>query len=144
MKTVRQLLFERHRRAEPALDAVRQRVLSTLPASPTPQLRREAGSTQTRRFLRDVWLQLVWPSRRAWAGLAAVWLALLAANLGMKATLPGLPAAQPPHSPPLAQEIAEQRRLLAELLPPPSPPSVVPAPPRERPRSERSTLFKSC
>ena len=46
-----------------------------------------------RAALRKAWVELIWPSRRAWAGIAAVWLVVLAANLDMKATSPRAPGA---------------------------------------------------
>lgn len=143
MKTAKQILFERHRGAEPALDAVRQKALAAVSGAATAKSRGDAGP-DARPFLREVWLQLVWPSRRAWSGMAAVWVILLVANLGMKATGPGASLARSSQGQPLAQAVEEQRRLLAELLPPPSPPALAPAAQRERPRSQGPTDFKSC
>ncbi|HUA37641.1 MAG TPA: zf-HC2 domain-containing protein [Candidatus Sulfopaludibacter sp.] len=48
-----------------------------------------SGPTSMRRFtpgiiLVECWQQLVWPSRRVWAGLAAVWLALVVVNVSQR------------------------------------------------------------
>ena len=146
MKTPREILFERHRQAGPRLDAVRQKALGMLPPS------RGADAIQPRRserllvqaVLRKVWRELIWPSRRAWAGMAALWLAVLAANLEMKAAFPAAPALRSAHSRELIQSFAEQRRLLTELVRPVHPPPAAPARPSNRPRSERSTFSKAC
>ena len=146
MKTPREILFERHRQAEPKLDAIRRNVLAKLPESgsadalqPGPGEPPLVGA-----LLAKVWAELIWPSRWAWAGMAALWLAVLAANLEMKATSPAAPALRSAHSRELMQAFAEQRRLLAELVRPVNPPPAAPARPNARPRSERPTLSKAC
>jgi hypothetical protein len=146
MKTPGEILFERHRQTDPRLDAVRRNALDVLAASES------AAALQSSRreglwigaVFREVWLELVWPSRRAWAGMAALWLVVLTANLEMKAAFPAAPAVRSAPARELAQAIEEQRRLLAELLPPlkPSPPA--PARPGPRPRSERPAILKAC
>lgn len=88
-------------------------------------------------------MELIWPSRRAWAGMAGLWLGLLAANLEMNATSPRVPAVRYAYNHELVRAFEEQQRLLAELLPPVSQPPPAPARPNARPRSERSTLFKA-
>jgi len=146
MKTPREILFERHCQAGPKLDAVRQKALGMLPPS------RGADAIQPNRserlwaqaVLSKVWWELIWPSRRAWAGMAALWLAVLAANLEMKARSPAAPALRSAHSGELIQSFAEQRRLLTELVRPVYPTLAAPARPNARPRSERPTLSKAC
>ena len=138
MKTPREILLERHRQAEPKLDAVRRKALAALPGA------EDAARAHPEGMLKKVWLELIWPSRRAWAGMAALWLAVLAANLEMKATSPPVPAVRSAAGRELVHAFEEQRRLLAELLPPPSPPPAVPTRPNARPRSERPTGFKGC
>src|SRR5260221_7112189 len=110
MKTPREILFERHHQAGPGLDAVRQKALDALPA-PEDITRAHPGAV-----LKKVWLELIWPSRRAWAGMAALWLAVLAANLEMKATSLAVPATRSAAGRELVRAFEEQRRLLAELL----------------------------
>lgn len=145
MKTPREILFDRHRAADPRLDTVRRNVLAALPAAGSAEALPPSrnGWQLIRAMLRNVWLELIWPSRRAWAGMAALWLAVLATNLQMKVTSPAVPAARSQHSRELVRAFAEQRRLLAELLPPVNSPPVASARPNARPRSERPTLYKA-
>ena len=75
MKTPRDVLFERHRSALPKLDVIRQ---STVAAVCDRQLGMDdAGErrSQTAAYndLACVLAELIWPSRRIWAGLASVW-----------------------------------------------------------------------
>lgn len=146
MKTPREILFERHRQAEPKLDAVRRKALAALPT---------AGSVNKAHFniraafhrapdvLRKSWLELIWPSRRAWAGFAILWLAMLVANLEMKATSTTVPAGQSARTPALARAFEEQQRLLSELFLPVSPPPAARTRSDSSPRSQRVTLFKA-
>jgi hypothetical protein len=76
--------------------------------------------------------------------MAAVWLAVLAANLDMKATSPRTPAVRGNPSRELVRALEEQRRLLAELLPPFKQAPIQAAPPSNRPRSERHIPFREC
>jgi hypothetical protein len=167
MKTPREILFAHHSQAEPKLDDVRRKALAALgsagilPASLRSSPHAESTRTQDlagrdagapgrrsglrfRAWLQRAWFELVWPSRRAWAGMAAVWLAVLAVNLEMKVTSRTAPGRRSVPAPELARAFEEQRRLLAELLPP-SQPSPAQAPrPQARPRSERPVPFKAC
>ena len=97
-----------------------------------------------RAALRKAWVELIWPSRRAWAGIAAVWLVVLAANLDMKATSPRAPGARTTPSRELVRAAEEQRRLLAELLPPGKPVAIQAPRPGTRPRSELQVPFRGC
>jgi hypothetical protein len=144
VKTPREILFERHRRTEPRLDEVRRQVLAALPASRgaySALSRLQVGAPSV---LRKAWLELIWPSRRAWAGMAGLWLAVAAANLGMRATSPVAPGVRRAAFREVAQAFEEQRRLLAELLPPAKPPATEPVRSSPRPRSERTVTFKAC
>jgi hypothetical protein len=146
MKTPRGILLERHRQAEAKLDAVRRNALATLPAAEAAGALRAArsGALLLRAALSKAWLELICPCRRAWAGMAALWLALAAANLGMKAAFPTGPALASAPARELGQALEEQRRLLAELLPPVQPPAIQPARPSRRSRSERPAMLKAC
>jgi hypothetical protein len=68
------------------------------------------------RVFRNVWLELIWPCRRSWAGLAAVWLGLLAVN----ARLPVHPTSMAGRSAPSAPIglWEEQIAVLTEMAPP--------------------------
>lgn len=81
MKTPREILFDHHQAAVPKLDAIRREVVA--------ELNNEDAKTQS--FLTSfaplrlccsnkLWLELVWPCRRIWTGLAAVWVLLAVVN----------------------------------------------------------------
>ncbi len=157
MKTPRQILLEHYRSAQPRLDVVRQNAIRIIAASQradgqapesaigSPEKSESFRVARPLWFaLRKAWLELIWPSRRAWAGLAAIWLAVLAANLGMKATTPAAGARSATPAPEVAKAFEEQRRLLTELVRP-APSIAGPAAlPQPRPRSERSAFSKAC
>jgi hypothetical protein len=134
MKTPREILFDRHRQAESRLDAVREKALAAVAVEGTTQRLQPNPSIGSlfQAVLRKAWSELIWPSRRAWAGMAAVWLAVVAANLEWKTTLPAVPAIRSVRAHEVAQAFEEQRRLLAELLP-----TAEPLPPDQAPGSWR-------
>ena len=146
MKTPREILLERHRQAEGRLDEVRRQVLTGLPAARNVEAGEPGRSAEHRlpAALRKIWLELIWPSRRAWAGLAALWLIVLAVNLEMKAAFPVARAAGQVPASEVVQAFAEQRRVLAELLPPVKSPRVRAMPPKDDRRSERWPSFKNA
>jgi len=68
--------------------------------------------------LRVLWRELVWPCRRAWTGMAALWLAMLWVNFEPSDHgTASLESRSRPASG-MWQALEEQRRLLAELIPP--------------------------
>ncbi len=115
MKTVRQLLFERHRSAEPNLDVIRQRVLASLAPDITKGAA-EKASPSLGDSLRALLLSLRWHL----AGMAAVW--LMAALLTMDPSSSPLSASAQRNTPSPRQFLAalrENRRQLLELIDPP-------------------------
>lgn len=82
------------------------------------------------------WREVIWPYRRIWAGMGAAWLVMWFIN----ASTTGVPGGGPRFSatPATLQAVAEERRVLAELIPPIEVPQA--EPPRAdstKPRSER-------
>ena len=65
---------------------------------------------------RDWWLDVIWSSRRIWAGLAAVWVVLLAVNFSGRDHSQTLARKSPPSSPEMIMAFRQQERLLAELI----------------------------
>ena len=61
--------------------------------------------------------ELVWPCRHIWAGLTAVWIIILVANLSMQDHSPATPAKAAP-VPEIIMTWQQQERLLAELIGP--------------------------
>jgi hypothetical protein len=61
---------------------------------------------------------LLWPHPAAWAGLAAIWILILAVNFSMRDPSPVRAEKSSPPSPEVIVELRQQQRLLAELIGP--------------------------
>ncbi|PYK97835.1 MAG: hypothetical protein DME19_14810 [Verrucomicrobia bacterium] len=140
MKTPREILLKRHQSANAKLDRLRTEVLSTTLSHPIRALRRDGQEDipLAVRALLVVWRELIWPCRRAWAGMAALWLVMWGINRGLSDTPKATRSAHTASASALFQALEEQRRLLAELIPAVS--SQPAEPPRRNPKPQRSTL----
>jgi predicted anti-sigma-YlaC factor YlaD len=121
--------------------------LSAIEATPAARMRwagavREAAVSSAVRPSRlanvwqSFWRELIWPSRYAWTGMAALWVLMLAVN-GRISDRPIIEAGAHSSSPrEMMQAWEEQNRILAELA---QPSFVAPAAPPNvpRPRSQR-------
>ena len=137
MKTPREILFERHRSAEPKLDAVRQQAVAEV--HDRRSLGAKTSAVTDRRYNGGIsfWRELILPRPQAWAGLAAVWVLILALKLSThdpshvvtsKSSVP----------PEVIAELRQQKHLFAELAGIPQLPDVQPSKPfPPRPRSAR-------
>ena len=86
-----------------------------------------------------LWRELVWPCRRTWAGLAAVWLTILVFNHSQADGHPAVRVNSPTPPGEMRLALREQRRVLDELIGPGPAASAVEPPrhPNNQPRSER-------
>ena len=130
MKTPRELILGRHQTAEARLKAIcaeelaacaRSAGRATGPRQPAPGLASAVA---------DFWQETFWPWRRAWLGLAALWVCVVAFNLASRET-PHTAAARPPQpNPEVFAVLQEQKELLTQLLGLGAPPLVSQPPPR--------------
>jgi hypothetical protein len=144
MKTVRELLFQRHQQATAKLDRMREHVLSEA-FQPAPCSHRKGGDVRSPLLLRlflTIWQELIWPSRFAWGGMAAIWAALFVVNLEMKG--PPRQRLGSTRAVAASQTFAEQRQLLVELLQPVNPTPADRPRAKPQPRSERPMTWKAC
>ena len=109
---------DRRPSAEPKLDAIRH---STVAAVCDRRTSASANETHERRspataiVWQRLWQELVWPCRRIWTGLAAVWIVLFLFNLSQR---DGSPTVIAKSSPPAAtmMTLRDQQKLLNELF----------------------------
>jgi hypothetical protein len=98
MKTPRDILFARHQAAMPKLDAIRQSTVAAVCdrriSTDCAHERRSQTAVTTQNRLtplvtsllccsNKLWLELIWPCRRIWTGLATVWILIFVANVSM-------------------------------------------------------------
>jgi hypothetical protein len=149
MKTPREILLAQHQAANPKLDAIRHSTIATFNHQKTRVWVERATSPSQRAtcpllsvswFLscsKKIWTELIFPSRAIWAGLAAVWVVILAVNYSMR------DHSQPQMaktSPQMVLAFRQQEQLLTELIGPNDPPVTEPAKPTlPRPTSLRHT-----
>ena len=121
MKTPREILLDRHRNAQPKLDAIRREVLAefvqTKPAIEKP---RPAPAFSFSSLASKLWSELILPCRHIWAGLAAVWMLIVALHLAAGSDqAPGITVNQVSKpGPEIVAAMRERRELMAQLLDP--------------------------
>ncbi|MGA2220992.1 MAG: hypothetical protein ABSH21_04285 [Verrucomicrobiia bacterium] len=154
MKTPREILLKRHQSVEPKLDRMWAETLA--PAVAAVCNRRESGVKRGVGAHRaplqgllftvgwKLWRELIWPSRRIWAGLAVAWLLII--GLNMASSEPALQAASKtgPRSGEELRAFIEQRRLLAQLTDALPEPANTRKPNLPGPRSDRGTRISAA
>ncbi len=117
MKTPREILLARHQAAAPKLDALRCEVVAGLNHQDT--------KTPSWGFhfvswclggLNKLWRELIFPSRRTWAGLATAWLLIFIVNFSLRDHSQS--GGQKVSSPGPMLTFQQQERLLTELTGP--------------------------
>jgi hypothetical protein len=134
MKTPRQILLERHRAAQPKLDALRQRALTHLGSPGLSASVREPDSAGVVASLRALLRYLRWHL----AGLSALWFIVALLNLD-SSSVPAVAVAKKntPSPRQILKAMREHRRLLFELIESPAATPSSSAPPLLwQPRSE--------
>jgi len=139
MKTLREVLFEKHQAAEPRLDAIREQMVAGL----TPDGNAEAP-VRSNQMASDWqpetfgWRQFLWSLRWHLAGLSAVWLVVLALSLDQSAAPTREVARQDaPSSRQLLAALRQNQRQLRELIgAPAAEPAPEPQKPAPSPRSQ--------
>jgi hypothetical protein len=120
MKTPREILLGRYQAAAPKLDTIRREMVA--------KINHQGAKAQSGRVslvawylggLRTIWRELIFPSRRIWAGLAAIWVLLLVVNFSMSdhAEIPMAKASAPTEM----MTFQQQQELLAQLMGPDEP-----------------------
>ena len=138
MKTPRDILLERHQAATPRLDALRREVVEGLNNQATKE---QSWSASLVALIlccsKQFWRELIWPCRRIWAGLAAIWILIFVFNLSQRDPSELMAKKLPPPSPEMILAFRQQQRLLAELIGPNETRAAEPAKPfLPQPRSE--------
>ena len=139
MKTPREILLKRHQSANAKLDKLRSEVLSTA-WSRQPRAVRQDVDAKTPLPVRAalaVWREVIWPCRRVWTGMAALWVVLWGINLRLADTPKTDARARSACAPGMFEALEEQRRLLAELIAPADNQPAEPPRPNPQPRSDR-------
>ncbi len=126
MKTPREILLNRHQAAMPKLDTIRHDILNAeFKVGQASRLSLISiffqMETGWKPVLRLLWRELIFPCRRTWAALAAVWMALFIFNFSQRDQAELAARKLPPPSPEAIMAWRQQEKLLAELIGPSAP-----------------------
>lgn len=110
MDEFEQQLSRRPLRQAPA-EWRREILAAAVPASPRP-----ATGSSLLSNVRARLSAIFWPCPEAWAGLAAVWILVLALNYSMQDRPPVMAKKIPSPSPQVVAELKQQRQMFVELI----------------------------
>ena len=117
MKTPRDILFTRHQNAAMKLDAVRQSTVAAVcdrrPSTNDAHERR--SQTAATIIFQTLWRELIFPCRRIWAGLAAIWILIFIVNFSQRDGSQTMMAKSAPTAE-MMMAFRDQQNLLNELL----------------------------
>lgn len=105
-------------------------------AVPAAQSREPVAAGTATTTPKSWWRELFWPSPFVWAGLACVWLVIIALQVASREPATVTARNTPPPTPEMLNALAEQRRLLTELIGPWVTPAEAPKPKPPGPSSE--------
>ena len=115
MKTPREILLKRHQSAAPKLDAIRREVVAELNHQDTKaQSWTENLTSWCLGGSNKLWIELIWPCRRIWTGLAAVWILIFIVNFSQRDGSQTVMAKSVP--PEMMMTFRDQQKWLDELL----------------------------
>jgi len=123
MKTPREILLAQHRAVELKLNIIRREaveVSSDVNRRKQPVRELTFAATLANTIRLSFW-ELIWPCRRTWAALAAVWIALFIFNVSQRDKAELAARKLPPPSPEAIMAWRQQEKLLAELIGPSAP-----------------------
>jgi hypothetical protein len=109
MKTPRDILFARHQNAASKLDVIRRKVLNA-------EFQTENQNPFYFNFPLLLWRELIFPCRRIWTGLAAVWIVIFVVNFSQRDPSELMAQNTPPPSPEMILAFRQQELLLTELI----------------------------
>jgi hypothetical protein len=117
MKTPREILFNRHASTNEKLDAIREEAVRAAAdvnrtGAPGRELNLATAFLRALMFSRD----LLWPAPKAWAGLAAVWILILAMQFAARDHSQTVAKNTAPPSPEVILALKSQEQLMAELV----------------------------
>jgi hypothetical protein len=116
MKTPREILLARHRAAAPKLDAIRHEVIQELNNKGTKEQSRPASLVASLLGCSNkLWQELIWPCRRIWTGLAAVWVLLFIVDFSQRDNVSGV-TGKPARSGEVIMSLQARQRWMNELL----------------------------
>jgi hypothetical protein len=148
MKTPREILLARHQAVEPELNRIRRqavRVAADVNRRNAPAREFTFAATAAR-TLATMYRELIWPARRTWAALAAVWLMLLSVNFAMREPSPTREARNTSSESAQFETMFRLReQMLAQLAGPVEKPQFVrPKAATPQPRSQRRQEFMNA
>jgi hypothetical protein len=137
MKTAREILLERHETVVPKLNAIRHEIIREGRRVAVPKFR--VADTATLPIL--IWRELIFPCRRIWTSLAAIWILIFIFNFSQRDKSELMAKKSPLPSPEMILAFRQQEKLLAELIGPNEPQAEPPKTFLPQPRSERVEIL---
>jgi hypothetical protein len=103
---------------------LQRQALRQIPAGWRDEILAAAASRHSSRVTRHSFLStlnhqlstILWPHPKAWAGLAAVWILILAVDFSIRDKSPVMAENSAPPSPEMVAELKQQQRMLVELI----------------------------